>query len=230
MVKSGGITEDLIRIRLFFISYVPLWVMLAFRAVPPGKWHWDPPGRWHCDTRAGLVVLFVFLAVWGFVDAIRLIRGSNRICSRTLVFGEVADQGGNAAGYLATYLLPFIGLIPTDWGDWAAYGIYFVVAGVVFIRTDLTFVNPTLYVLRYRVVSGNAYVPESRSLVPGSPFVIICRDPGALISAVDVTSIGGGYVVKRMPEADRGNRRTEALPGSRGDLSEAGRERGMEGN
>jgi hypothetical protein len=109
MPGSGGITEDLIRIRLFFISYVPLWVMLAFRATPPGSWHWD--------GRTSAVVLFALLAVWGFVDAIRLIKGSRKIGSRRLVFGEISDQGGNAAGYLATYLLPFIGLVPADWGD-----------------------------------------------------------------------------------------------------------------
>jgi hypothetical protein len=224
MPGSEGITGDLIRIRLFFISFVPLWVMLTFRAAPPGSWHW------HWGGRTTVAVLFALLAVWGFVDAVRLIKGSRKIGSRRLVFGEISDQGGNAAGYLATYLLPFIGLIPADWGDWAAYGVYFVVAGIVFIRTDLTFVNPTLYILRYRVVSGNAYVPEGRSLVPGSPFVVICRDPGTLTSPVEVTPIGGGYVVKSVPKADRGSRPTEALPGSRGDLSAAGREGGMEGN
>lgn len=222
MPGSEGITEDLIRVRLFLISYVPLWVMLSFRAAPPGRWHWG--------GRASAVVLFALLAVWGLVDAVRLIKGSRKTGSRRLVFGEVSDEGGNAAGYLATYLLPFIGLIPADWGDWAAYGMYFAVAGIVFIRTDLTFVNPTLYLLRYRVVSGNAYVPEGRSLVPGSPFVIICRDPGVLTSTVEVTSIGGGYVVKSVPKADRGSRQAEALPGSRGDLSAARREGGMEGN
>lgn len=222
MPGSEGLTEDLIRIRLFFISYVPLWVMLTFRAAPPDRWHWD--------RRASVVILFAILAVWGFVDAIRLIKGSRKIGSRRLVFGEISDQGGNAAGYLATYLLPFIGLIPADWGDWAAYGVYFAVAGIVFIRTDLTFVNPTLYVLRYRVVSGNAYIPEGRSLVPGSPFVVICRDPGVLTSTVEVTSIGGGYVVKSAPKPGRGSRRARALPGSRGDLSAARHEGGMEGN
>ena len=58
------------------------------------------------------VIVFGLLAVYGFVDAIRLIRGSGRTSTQSLVFGEVTDQGGNAAAYLATYLLPFIGLVP----------------------------------------------------------------------------------------------------------------------
>ena len=58
------------------------------------------------------VTVFGVLAAYGFIDAVRLIRGSGRTSLRSLVFGEVNDQGGNAAGYLATYLLPFIGLSP----------------------------------------------------------------------------------------------------------------------
>jgi hypothetical protein len=155
-----GATDDLVRVRLFFVSYVPLWGMLAFRAAPANGWQWD--------GRAVAVIIFGTLAVCGFVDAVRLIRGSRKTSPRSLTFGEVNDQGGNAAGYLATYLLPFIGLIPQDWGDWAAYALYLLVALIVFIRTDLTFVNPTLYILNHRVVSANAYLPGSKMLVPGS--------------------------------------------------------------
>jgi hypothetical protein len=193
-------TEDLIRLRLFFVSYVPLWAMLAFRSVPPHGWHWG--------SRAGAVLFFGAMSLWGWLDAVRLIQGSGRTSVRSLFFGQVDDQGGNAAGYLATYLLPFVGLVPSDWGDWAAYVVYFVVAAVVFVRTDLTFVNPTLYLLNRRVVSANAYLSDGAvpgPLVKGSPFVVVCRDPKALMSSkVDVTSVGGGFVTKHEPRARRG--------------------------
>src|SRR5689334_16412755 len=110
MPRSRGVTEDLIRVRLFFVSYVPLWIMVAARAAPSGSWQWD--------GRAAAAVVFGALAACGFIDAIRLIRGSGRTSSQSYIFGEVNDQGGSAAGYLATYLLPFIGLLPQDWGDW----------------------------------------------------------------------------------------------------------------
>jgi hypothetical protein len=196
------LTEDLIRLRLFFVSYVPLWAMLALRAVPHSGWH--------RNGRTAAVVFFGIMTVLWFIDALRLTRGSRKTGSRSLFFAEINDQGGNAAGYLATYLLPFIGLVPADWGDWAAYAVYFVVAAIVFIRTDLTFVNPTLYMLNHRVVSANAYLPEDShpgSLVPGSPFVVVCRDPRALAtSKVDVTSIGGGFVTKNESRIGRGRR------------------------
>src|SRR5450755_4677773 len=104
------------------------------------------------------------------------------------------------------------GMSPTPfsgWGDWAAYALYFVVALFVFIRTDLTFVNPTLYILNHRVVSANAYVPEDRSRIPRAPFVRAGRDPRALPPAeATVTSIGGGFVSQDDPKARRGVRRS----------------------
>ena len=198
MLRLRGATEGLVRIRLFFVSYVPLWIMVACRAAPSGRWQWD--------GRTAAVIVFGILAAYSFLDAIRLIRGSGKTSPRSLAFGEVNDQGGNAAGYLATYLLPFVGLVPQDWGDWSAYAVYFLVAMLVFIRTDLTFVNPTLYILKRRVVSANAYLPEGRVLSPGSPFVVVCRNPRVLGSSkvVEVTSIAGGFVTKDEPGVGRG--------------------------
>jgi hypothetical protein len=196
-------SADVIRIRLFLVSYVPLWAMLAFRAAPAGGWQWN--------ARTAATIAFGILTLACLLDAIRLIRGSGKTAPRRLVFSEVNDQGGNAAGYLATYLLPFIGLVPTDWGDWCAYLVYFIVAALVFIRTDLTFVNPTLFILRHRVVSANAYLPDDSdrtSPLAGSPFVVVCRDPRAIrLTAVDVTSLGGGFVTRNEPRVRAGGSR-----------------------
>ena len=47
MARLRGVTEDLIRVRLFFISYAPLWLMLACRAAPSGGWHdFDKRSSW----------------------------------------------------------------------------------------------------------------------------------------------------------------------------------------
>src|SRR5450755_50970 len=121
------------------------------------------------------------------------------------------------------------GMSPTPfsgWGDWAAYALYFVVALFVFIRTDLTFVNPTLYILNHRVVSANAYLPEDRSLIPGSPFVIAGRDPRALASSeVNVTSIGGGFVSEDEPKVSRGvGSSARCCPGAEGIFGATGHE------
>ena len=101
---------------------------------------------------------------------------------------------------------------------------------IVFIRTDLTFVNPTLYILKHRVVSANAYLPEGRVLVAGSPFVVVCRDPRALASSnvVDVTSIAGGFVTKDEPKVGKGREQQKRAADERR-RSECERTRGKNG-
>jgi hypothetical protein len=189
-------TDDLRRVRLFLVSYFPLWVMLALRALPPHNvFHWS--------SRVLAVVVFALVAIWSFVDGARLISGARHTGARTLYFGEVTEQGGNAAGYLATYLLPFLGIVPADIGDWLAYGVYLFVAVVVFVRSDLSLVNPTLFLMRRRVVSACAYLTEERSAdqqLGTAPVIIVCRDPSALsLGPVDVVSLAGSYVTKREP-------------------------------
>lgn len=188
-----GSNENLIRLRLFFVSYVPLWVMIAFRLAPSSSMHWS--------TRLVPMMIFIALALLGYVEGRRLISGSGKTNSDTLIFERIIDQGGNAAGYLATYLLPFIGLAPVGWGDWAAYLTYFTVAAVVVMRTDLILINPTLYLFHFSVVSADAYVVEDGQRLgakkSGSPFIVVCRNPRDLESSIwTATPIGGGYLVK----------------------------------
>jgi hypothetical protein len=193
----ASLPENLRRIRLFFVSYFPLWVMLALRALPPHHTfqHWS--------LRTLAVVIFAALAISSLADAIRLIRGAQRTTPRTLYLGEIDSQGGNAAAYLATYLLPFLGIVPADLGDWLAYGVYLFVAIVVFINTDLALVNPTLYLMRRKIVSATAYLTEERSLehrLSAAPVIIICRRPASLSDGpIDVVSLAGCYVTKREP-------------------------------
>src|ERR1700687_3730735 len=77
--------------RLFTISYVPLWAIFAVRSSAL-------PGR----------VIFALLAVWGLVDAFRIISAGLRRSSRTIAFDDISDKSADVSGYLATYLLPFI--------------------------------------------------------------------------------------------------------------------------
>ena len=72
------------------------------------------------------------------------------------------------SGYLATYLLPFLGGPPLDLRGWLAYGVYFLVAWAVFVPSELGLVNPTLYILGWRLVEGTRR---------GRSELIICQDP-----------------------------------------------------
>jgi hypothetical protein len=114
--------------------------------------------------------VWLAIGVAGFVDAARLLHGVGRRGRHSVRFSVVADAGGAVAAYLATYLLPFISAPPTTAGDIAAYCVYFMVVFVIYIRSDMAFVNPTLYVLGRRVVDATR---EDN----GRQVLVVCKTP-----------------------------------------------------
>jgi len=178
--------EQLLRVRLFLISYGPLWLMVSFRAMPEGdNWRWVAQNTWV----SGFLALG---AVWSFVDAWRLVRGAQRKAAIRMRFGEIRDEGSAAAGYLATYLVPLLAEAPTRPGLWLAYGLYLGMAVILFVRTDLALVNPTLYLFGWRVASA---VPVTESQ-PAQAVIIVCRDIGVLRTESQVVRLAGCYVTK----------------------------------
>jgi hypothetical protein len=147
------LAREIIGTRLFMISYVPLWMIFAIRS-----------------DRPVVEAVFWALAALGLVDAIRIIEAGLRRSVRHVIFEEVSDKSGDAAGYLATYLLPFIGGPPTDLRSALAYALYFLVAWTVFVPSSLGLVNPTLYLLGWRVVEATRH---------GHPALVVCQDPPA---------------------------------------------------
>jgi hypothetical protein len=138
---------------LFIVSYAPLAAIFAAREAP----HWLGTG------------LLAALAILGFVDGFRLVRGAGKKSSYVAKVDNIEDQGSAVSGYLATYLLPFLGTAPGSIGDGIAYGFYFLTAFVVYAKSDLALVNPTLYVLGWRiyrvVLDGRRTLLVTRRLV-----------------------------------------------------------------
>lgn len=136
--------EAVLLTRLFVTSYAPLAIMLAVKnseSVWPLR---DSIGFWS----------FAALGTVGLMDAFRLPRGAQRRSHRRVQLTDIQDEGGQVAGYLATYLLPFLNVDIDGWRGGAALAVYFVVLFVVFLRSDLALVNPALYVAGWRVVSA----------------------------------------------------------------------------
>ncbi|MEV4473935.1 hypothetical protein [Nonomuraea sp. NPDC049504] len=121
--------------RLFIVSYVPLIGIFAARSAP--HWWWT--------------ISLSILAIVGVVDGWRLVRTAQKRSSAYMTITSVEDQGSAVSGYLATYLLPFLGELPNGWGDGIAYFLYFATAFVIFLKSNLGVVNPTLYILGWRV-------------------------------------------------------------------------------
>jgi hypothetical protein len=134
--SADPMTESLRRSRLFFGSYALLFSLLALRF-----------------QELWLEIACAALATIGFADMAWIVFGvSRRTAAEPIRLAAVEDAGPAIAGYLATYLLPFLTTPqPTD-RDLAAYLLFLFVTGLIFVRSEMTQVNPTLYVLGRRVV------------------------------------------------------------------------------
>ena len=129
-------TTTAIRARLFLSSYAPLFLLLALR-------FGDPVLR--------MATLGLGLA--GVLDAVRLVEWQpRRIGPSPHTVSEMHDHGSQVAGYLVTYLLPFLAISDPTASDVIAYMLFLCIVGVIFVRSDMAEINPTLYLLGRRVV------------------------------------------------------------------------------
>jgi hypothetical protein len=128
----------------FLSSYAPLWAMLGLRFHPLG-------------LRIGCFVLAALSA--GVVTLLLYRRGGERPTDTPLTIS--GDAGADVSGYLAAYLLPFLVVGAPSATDVAAYVVFILVAGLIYVRSGLMQINPTVYLLRWRVLRGS--VPAGRS-------------------------------------------------------------------
>jgi hypothetical protein len=163
-----------IRARLFVSSYAPLFLLLALRF----------EGR-----TLRLVALLAGLI--GVADGARLVLWQPRhVGASPYRLSEVRDHGSQVAGYLVTYLLPFLVITDPRGADLGAYALFLGIVGLIFVRSDMAEINPTLYILRRRVVqvtteegfSGFAVVRGAPE--PGDILRAIHLDQGILVEVV----------------------------------------------
>ena len=149
--------------RLFFSSYMALFALLALR--------FDRP--W-------LRILLGGLALVALVDTVRMaVLVPRHVGASPYRVVTAEDRGDQVAGYLATYLLPFLAVPDPSATDLAAYGLFLAVAGIISVRSHLTHINPTLYLLRYRLLEITTAEGFSGAAIVRGPL-----QPGSTLRAV----------------------------------------------
>ena len=147
--RRAEITQMAGRSRLFVASYAPLFLILAVR--------FDSlPLRLACFG--------IFLV--GAGDAwIITHRARTKHLSVEITVTRCEDVGAEVSGYLASYLLPFVTAPNPTSRDLLAYGLFLLVALVVYVRSDLVRVNPSFYLLGYRVLRVTLHSGANRYLL-----------------------------------------------------------------
>jgi hypothetical protein len=121
---------------LFVSSYSPLFALTAIR------------------LDAGVLrTLLYCLAGLGAVGLAVIFAAAWRIEPRERVYVTVEDRGADVAGYLATYLVPFLTVSKPTTRDVVAYALFLCLVGVVYVRSTLIGVNPLAYLFRFQLFS-----------------------------------------------------------------------------
>lgn len=135
--KPAPMTELVRRTRLFLGSYALLFLILALRF-----------------SSGGLQIACAVIAATGFLDMAWIVYGVPlRTSADPVKVKEVRDVGPEVSGYLATYLLPFVTVPEPSVRDILAYLTFVLVTGLIYVRSEMTQINPTLYILGRRVMS-----------------------------------------------------------------------------
>ncbi len=120
---------------LFLSSFALLFIALAMRFESP----------------AWLRLACIGLAVAGLASGGFILSMQHLLSREYVTIESIDDRGSDVGGYLATYLLPLVVISsPSRW-DIAAYVLVMFVIGVVYVRSRLVGVNPTLYLVGYRL-------------------------------------------------------------------------------
>jgi hypothetical protein len=152
-------TEAARRTRLFLSSYSLMFVILAIRFNTP----------W-------LRVTCAIIAAAGLLDTVWIMYVTARKTgSEPIRVSSVVDHGAEVSGYLATYLLPFLTVGEPRVRDLVAYAVFFLVLGLIYVRSGMVQINPTLYLFGRRVIHvvtdadwRGHIVAKSSSVVPGA--------------------------------------------------------------
>ncbi|MDX5460192.1 hypothetical protein [Micromonospora tulbaghiae] len=162
----------LMRILLFISSYSPLFTLLAIR--------FDQ--AWLRLVCAGLSCLGLVSFVLIFWLDGKKAKGAYRVVS-------VADAGSQVAGYLASYLLPFLTVSTPSTKDIVAYSVFLAVVCAVYVKTSLLQINPVLYLFRWQVFE----IQDSR----GFRGFVISRNRIVANSDILATRFGDNVLIDR---------------------------------
>jgi hypothetical protein len=163
----------LIRFRLFASAYSPLGLIVAARSAPKSM---------------TVAIVWLLVSLGAFAWGAAIVQSASRRGAVPRTFHGISDAGGSVAGYLATYLLPFVTAGATTWGDVLAYVIYFAVLFSIYARSDLLMVSPAVYLIGRRVV---AVLDEDNHAT-----FVICAEAPAEGDPIHVVNMGGIWVTK----------------------------------
>lgn len=186
-----GLLGLIAKLGLFFAAYAPLSLIFAIRSVERGKWHWGL--LWPGFT------IWLLIAIIGFCSLFGFLRSFKHLNAIEVTVRDVQDLGPEVAAYTATYLLPFVAPTLSGWRDIASYAMYFAILFVIFIKSDLQLINPTLYIFHRRLSRVRLVAIDEDNIETeiDNDALIVTLDKLKERKTITTVSVAGIYIEKR---------------------------------
>ena len=141
---------------LFLSSYSPLFAVFAL-----------------LDNFGGGIPSWICLglALLGPLLLCAMLRVAHRLSPQGLHVGTSQIRDGDAMAYIATYLVPFAAVAATTPRERGALAIFVLLIAVLYIRSELFYVNPLLALVGYRLFQVSTRGDSSAVLITHRRFL-----------------------------------------------------------
>lgn len=142
-----------IQILLFVISYVPLYFILFFQNLNDKLWS---KANEFIGLKEALILnkvslAFLILIIGSVSLYFILYKIVIKSSHEEILVVRIQDNHAEHLSYLATYILPFIGLKFDTWQNILSTVALFYILGHIYIKTNLILTNPTLTLFGYHI-------------------------------------------------------------------------------
>ncbi len=122
-----------VKVVLFLSSYLPLFLILTIK-------------NWFnfYVTVVFIIVCAYSLLVWVFIVSKRETVESYKVL-------KAENKTQESLNYLIPYIISFIGFDLNKWQDWSALTILLSILFVVYLNSDLLYINPILSFFKYKI-------------------------------------------------------------------------------
>jgi hypothetical protein len=146
--------RKIVQILLFVVSYAPLYLILLFQNINDNVFIEDTNAfigfkellKLNVIPIAFLLLIIISISLYFLFFNIVL-----KSAPEKHKISEVKDNHAEHLSYLATYILPFVGLKFDTWQSVLATIALFYVLGHIYIKTNLILTNPTLTFFGYSI-------------------------------------------------------------------------------
>ncbi len=125
--------REYVKIFLFLSSYAPLFAILAIKNYLNEKF---------------VLIMLLLILIPNFL-LVFIIKKASTMSGEYYLINETDNRSDQFLEYIIAYIIPFLGFNFEVLSDIVAVTILFVLMGVLYIKNDLLYMNPTLNLMGY---------------------------------------------------------------------------------